>query len=47
MFNVYEEYFEKQFLQDTKEFYRIEATKYLQQYSVIEYLLKVILDLFL
>jgi len=42
--DIYQEYFENQFLADTQDFYRLEATTYLQQYSVIEYLSKVYLD---
>ncbi|CAF3732417.1 unnamed protein product [Rotaria magnacalcarata] len=36
--NVYQEYFEDQFLQDTQEFYRQKATIYLQRNSVMDYL---------
>jgi len=46
MLDVYQEYFEEQFLQDTQDFYRLEATTYLQQHSVLEYLLKVYSNLF-
>jgi hypothetical protein len=46
MLDVYEEYFENQFLQDTQEFYQLESTTYLQKHSVIEYLLKVYSNLF-
>jgi hypothetical protein len=44
MLDVYQEYFENQFLADTQEFYRLQATTYLQQHSVIEYLSKVYSD---
>jgi hypothetical protein len=44
--DFYQEYFEEQFLQDTQDFYRLEATTYLQEHSVLEYLLKVYSNLF-
>jgi hypothetical protein len=47
MLDMYQEYFEDQFLQETEDFYRLEATTYLQQHSVMEYLLKVYSNLFL
>ncbi|CAF4504041.1 unnamed protein product [Rotaria socialis] len=36
--DVYQEYFEDQFLQDTQEFYRQKATIYLQRNSVMDYI---------
>ncbi|CAF2890395.1 unnamed protein product [Rotaria sp. Silwood2] len=39
--DVYREYFENQFFQDTQEFYRLEATTYLQHHSIMDYLLKI------
>ncbi len=41
MLDVYKECFEDQFLKDTQEFYRLEAIKYLKQYSVMEYISKI------
>jgi hypothetical protein len=41
MLDVYKEYFENQFLEQTKQFYRSESLKYLQQYSVSEYISKI------
>ncbi|CAF0939149.1 unnamed protein product [Didymodactylos carnosus] len=36
--NVYEEYFEKQFLIDTEHYYKLQTVKYLSNHSVMEYL---------
>jgi hypothetical protein len=41
LLDFYREYFEDRFLQDTQDFYRSEAMIYLQQHSIMEYLLKV------
>ncbi|CAF1215564.1 unnamed protein product [Adineta ricciae] len=41
MLNIYQEYFEEQFLYDTIEFYRSEITKHLQEQSTLEYILKI------
>lgn len=38
---AYQEYFEDLFLQETQEFYQMEATKYMQQHSTTDYILKV------
>ncbi len=42
--NVYKEFFEKPFLENTEQFYRIEASKHLADESLIEYLTKVTID---
>jgi hypothetical protein len=47
MLDVYREYFENEFLEETKDFYRIVAATYLQQYSVFGYLTKVCFSSFL
>ena len=39
---IYKDYFEAPFLQDTEQFYRLEATSFLEHNSVTEYLQKVI-----
>ena len=39
--NIYENYFEKQFLQDTEQFYRLEAANFLAHKPVMEYLKRV------
>ena len=36
--NIFENYFEKQFLQDTEQFYRLEAANFLAHNPVMEYL---------
>ena len=41
LLNIYQEYFEEQFLHDTIEFYRSEIIKHLQGQSTLEYILKV------
>ena len=47
--DIYQEYFEKQFLQEMQDFYRLEATTYIhvQNRPVMEYLSKVSSDSFI
>ncbi|UJR37497.1 hypothetical protein I4U23_030200 [Adineta vaga] len=41
MLDIYQKYFEEQFLQDTVKFYRSKIITYLQEHSVPEYILKI------